>query len=989
MSETLYYGGKNIAGLSNVTASAFYGTFVGSASQLTGIPTGPTGPQGTTGPTGITGPTGFTGPGYGPYQTATGTSISPIVGGSVIVTLLNNLQSAFFVNQTVRVAINTSTYFDGIITNIAGLNYTIQVDFTTTASATGQWTFGLTGQRGAIGWTGPTGPAPSGSAGGMVYLTANQQAGASLPADLVWDNTNGRFGIKNATPAYRLDVTGNARITTDLTLGTALAVSSGGTSAITQQGAINVIAGAVTSGSFLRGDGTNVSMSVIQNGDLPATISRTVIAGGSVYGPIVGSNTIAATTVTATSLVGNLFGPITGSNTIAASSVNVSGTISASPFAGPITGTNTISCTTITASSLSLTTTPLAIASGGTASSTKSAAFDALSPMTTQGDIIYGGTSGTGTRLAIGTSSQLLHGGVTPTWGKLALDTEVINTLSITNGGTGSTTAQAAINALVGTQTNNRVLRSDGTNITLAQVGLTTDVTGTLPLLNGGTGQTTAQAAMNSFAGATTNAQFLRGNGTNVVMSAIQSSDVPNPLNQNTTGTSGGLTGSPAITVASVSSSGAISGTTIGGTTITASSAFSGPGTSITGFANGLSIGGSSNGQAFFSYTNATNYAAISAGADWNADATNPAWHSCIHFSPSDGRVGLFYSTLSDDSTGSGWVDYTVPTGAKTAYLAHLNWSNCRYFDIYGRQSSDAATYVFIHRHNAINNIVNVGGTNHSGAVVIPIVGVQIYDRIRVQLVKGRAHLMGVAWSADDRAVSGMTGTGQIAADNVFGTVASATTAATCSGNSSTATTATTATNQSGGTVSASSIYTSGTLQIQYTNPTITFSDTDEMTAYLHCNSNLLYILRGGVNAGPGAWTQVNGQWPFYISLANNNAQFGGAVAAVGDISAYSDVRYKTNLVVIPDALNKVSALKGYTFNRTNHDDKVTRYVGVIAQEVLEVLPEAVSKTDDDHYKVAYGNMVALLIEAIKEERQKRESLEQRIEKLEKLLNVV
>jgi hypothetical protein len=330
----------------------------------------------------------------------------------------------------------------------------------------------------------------------MVYLTANQQAGASLPADLYWDNTNGRLGVKQPAPAYRLDVTGNARITTDLTLGTALAVSSGGTNSTTQQGAINVIAGAVTSGSFLRGDGTNVTMSVIQNGDLPATISRTVIAGGSVYGPIVGSNTISATTVTATSLVGTHLGTVTGANTIGASTVTVTGTVSASPFAGPITGTNTISCTSITASSLSLTSTPLAIGSGGTGSSTKAAAFDALSPMTTQGDIIYGGTSGTGTRLAIGTSSQLLHGGVTPTWGKVALDSEVINTLPITNGGTGQTTAQSAINALVGTQTNNRVLRSDGTNMTLAQVGLTTDVTGTLPLLNGGTGQTTAQAAI-------------------------------------------------------------------------------------------------------------------------------------------------------------------------------------------------------------------------------------------------------------------------------------------------------------------------------------------------------------------------------------------------------------------------------------------------------------------------------------------------------------
>jgi hypothetical protein len=65
-------------------------------------------------------------------------------------------------------------------------------------------------------------------------------------------------------------------------------------------------------------------------------------------------------------------------------------------------------------------------------------------------------------------------------------------TLAIASGGTGQTTQQAAINALAGTQTNNRVLRSDGTNTTLSQVALTTDVTGTLPVANGGTGVTSA-----------------------------------------------------------------------------------------------------------------------------------------------------------------------------------------------------------------------------------------------------------------------------------------------------------------------------------------------------------------------------------------------------------------------------------------------------------------------------------------------------------------
>jgi len=60
---------------------------------------------------------------------------------------------------------------------------------------------------------------------------------------------------------------------------------------------------------------------------------------------------------------------------------------------------------------------PVTIAQGGTGQTTKTAAFDALQPMTNAGDIIYGGASGSGTRLAIGTANQLLHGGASlPAW---------------------------------------------------------------------------------------------------------------------------------------------------------------------------------------------------------------------------------------------------------------------------------------------------------------------------------------------------------------------------------------------------------------------------------------------------------------------------------------------------------------------------------------------------------------------------------------------
>ena len=109
--------------------------------------------------------------------------------------------------------------------------------------------------------------------------------------------------------------------------------------------------------------------------------------------------------------------------------------------------------------------------------------------------------------------------------------------------------------------------------------------------------------------------------------------------------------------------------------------------------------------------------------------------------------------------------------------------------------------------------------------------------------------------------------------------------------------------------------------------------------------------------------------------------QNGAATAGMGDglwtsgnVTAYSDRRVKTNLEIIPDALAKVGKLNGYTFDRTDLKEDmdgniipVARQAGVIAQEVLEVLPEVVIENDEGMYSVAYGNVVALLIEAIKE----------------------
>jgi hypothetical protein len=86
-----------------------------------------------------------------------------------------------------------------------------------------------------------------------------------------------------------------------------------------------------------------------------------------------------------------------------------------------------------------------------------------------------------------------------------------------------------------------------GSDPSYGKIGLATHVSGTLPVANGGSGATSAQGAMNTFAGAVTSGSYLRGDGTNVVMSTIQAADVPT-LNQNTTGSAASLSANLPVT---------------------------------------------------------------------------------------------------------------------------------------------------------------------------------------------------------------------------------------------------------------------------------------------------------------------------------------------------------------------------------------------------------------------------------------------------------
>jgi hypothetical protein len=101
------------------------------------------------------------------------------------------------------------------------------------------------------------------------------------------------------------------------------------------------------------------------------------------------------------------------------------------------------------------------------------------------------------------------------------------------------------------------------------------------------------------------------------------------------------------------------------------------------------------------------------------------------------------------------------------------------------------------------------------------------------------------------------------------------------------------------------------------------------------------------------------------------NVTVGGSLSATGNVYAYSDRRKKRDISTIDNALGKVLNLRGVYYYRIDPavpSDEGRRDLGVIAQEVLEVVPEAVKYSEQsDEYSVTYGNLAGLFIEAIKD----------------------
>ena len=155
-------------------------------------------------------------------------------------------------------------------------------------------------------------------------------------------------------------------------------------------------------------------------------------------------------------------------------------------------------------------------------------------------------------------------------------------------------------------------------------------------------------------------------------------------------------------------------------------------------------------------------------------------------------------------------------------------------------------------------------------------------------------------------------------------------------------------------------------------------------------SSNARLRIFSGVTETNGIAILENGNVGIGINAPTTKLYVNGDITA-NSIAGTSDLRYKTNVRSITSPLEKVKSLRGVYFNwdQKSFPDKNfsdNTELGFIAQEVEKVLPEVVSKdkTPEEYRSVKYDKVVALLVEAIKEQQKQIDSLKSQVKNLKR-----
>jgi hypothetical protein len=113
-----------------------------------------------------------------------------------------------------------------------------------------------------------------------------------------------------------------------------------------------------------------------------------------------------------------------------------------------------------------------------------------------------------------------------------------------------------------------------------------------------------------------------------------------------------------------------------------------------------------------------------------------------------------------------------------------------------------------------------------------------------------------------------------------------------------------------------------------------------------------------------------------YNTLFSSNITVMDNIYLSGTLLSISDCNLKTNIKKIENPLKKIQLISGYTYTRTDTGNMET---GLIAQEVLNILPEVISYNLNNNYTISYGNMCGILVECIKELNEKINVLETKL----------
>jgi len=383
----------------------------------------------------------------------------------------------------------------------------------------------------------------------------------------------------------------------------AVTIGQGGTGQTTQQAALNAIAGAVAANQVLKGDGTNVVLGALTSADIP-TLPIAKLSGVAASGANTDLTSVALTTGTVsttpsgvTDLVNKAYADSIGSGINFHDACDYGTLAALSPtatYAQPGGAGVGVNATLTGQTNVALQVDGVTVAVGkrilvknqvsafqngvynvtqqGDGSTvpyilTRAADYDTSGSGTNEvqaGDFIlilsstlantawvqqtpapinFGVTSISFTQFAAaaaGVSSfNTSLTGLTPSTNTTGAVT-LAGTLGVASGGTGAATLTGLVK---GTGTTAMVAATAGTDYVVPSgniTGTASNVTGVVAIANGGSGQSTQAAAITALTGTQTSGRYLRSDGTNAALAAIQAGDVPT-LNQNTSGTAAGL----------------------------------------------------------------------------------------------------------------------------------------------------------------------------------------------------------------------------------------------------------------------------------------------------------------------------------------------------------------------------------------------------------------------------------------------------------------